>query len=319
MNNIISWYNRNRRKIIVVLTAVAIIGLIIWRIINMGFETSIQNQVSNNLDINNQTYDSIIVTSEKSAISNQKLQQSQNEEIQLIDKFTTLCNEGKVQEAYNLVSNECKDEMYENLKDFQQAYYNPIYKNGKKNVSVSNWNKNIYKVQFDDDFLATGEYKTDNTIQDYITVVEDNEGNKKLNINNYIGRTLINKESNSDNINLKVLKRDTYMNYEYYTYEVINNRQEPIVLCDNRYTESSYLEDNNNLKYTAYLNELSTGQLTFEKMETRQLKVKYYNEYNSNNSINKIVFPEIILNYEAYMQFEEAGENPTAQIIINLN
>ena len=298
MHKIISWYNQNRRRILFVVMAAVIIVLIVWRLIDM---VSINNPTTEIQDskIDTNTFNSITMSSQKSAISGETVDISQ-EKISVIDNFISYCNSGKIQEAYNLISNECKEEMYPSIKDFQEVYYKPVFGQGKKNVTVENWVGDIYVVDFNEDFLSTGKATGESSLRDYITIVRDEEDSYKLNINKYIKQTAINKTIGSEKISIKIVKKDIYMDYEIYTFEVTNNSVRTIALGNIQDLEASYLTDSNGLKYRAYMSELSQAQITCPLEDTKTIKIKYNNQYSSSRKITNLVFPRAILDYEVY-------------------
>ena len=319
MDNFISWYNRNRKRIWITFISTCIIGYITWKLINLGNERMTQPEETISYDINTNTLSTVSLKNKKSAVSNEKLDKYQGEEIKVIDNFVSLCNNKKIQDAYNLLSEECKEELYgKNIKTFYKYYYSKIFANGAKSVSIENWSNNIYKVDYNEDFLATGELSNENSIQEYITVVKDTEGNYKLNINKYIGRTELNATDTSEDVTIKVVRKDSYMDYEYYTYQVTNNTDKPIELCDNASQQSTYLLDENNLQYTSYINELSKTELAVYQKQTRTIKIKYYNEYRMSRKIKSITFSRIILDYNSYLYIREGDHFKTTKIVINL-
>lgn len=302
MHRIISWYNQNRRKIWGIIITIIIISAIVWRLINTRIN---ENQYNENLIANSPTLNSITMPTQKSAISKDNVIEDKKG-INVIDEFITYCNSGKIDKAYELISNECKEEMYPELKNFENMYYKPVFENGKRNVEVQNWIGNIYKIDYNEDILATGKYNKNNALQDYITVVKDNEGNYKLNINKYIETTQIDISKNFNDIEMKILNKDIYMDYEIYTFEIKNNSQKIIALLDIQNLDSTYLLDDNNLKYRAYLHELSQAQVIVNTGETKKIKIKYYNEYSSSRSIKSLIFDQVILNYN---EAEKAKNN----------
>ena len=304
MNNLISWYNQNRRKFWSIIFTVGIIAMILWRLINsLSFSrTTSLNIEKNQVDTN--TLNTVSLTSEKSAISGRKTTIDQRG-IETIDKFVSFCNSGSIQEAYDLLSNECKEQLYNDLNVFQQSYYIPIFGNGKRNVEIENWTGNIYKVDFNEDALATGRYSVENSIQDYITIVNDKEGNKKLNINGYIGRTVYDKTVTEQSLEVKLLRKDAYMDYEIYTFDVKNNSGDITLLGRVEDTENvSYLMDKNELKYNAYVHEIPQTLLEILGKQEKTIQIKYFNEYSSTSTINRLVFPKIYLHYESYANYE---------------
>lgn len=304
MYKLISWYNQNRRKFWRIVVTIFIVILIAWRLMYTTTNRNTGREISQSPKVDTSNLNSITLESDKSAITGKRTTIDQSG-IEVIDKFVSFCNSGNIQEAYNILSNECKEQMYSEIKSFQEAYFNPIFGNGKRNASIENWNENIYKVDFHEDALSTGRYNVENTLQDYITIVNDKDGNKKLNINGYIGRTTYDKTKNSNDLEIKLLRRDTYMDYETYTFEIRNNSNYTVLLGNIQDEENvSYLVDKNNLKYNAYVHELSEPQMEILEKQVKNITIKYFSEYSSVKKIKSLVFPKVNLNYELYKLLE---------------
>ena len=302
---IVEWYINNKTKL---LTAIFIIVVIILVSIIVNFLNALQlNEVQTNTETNvnvqeNNTpignFTDIYVGDSESVVTGENMSSAQVTIIDTINQFVQLCNEGNVNEAYNMLSDECKEEVYPSLDSFSNNYYNAIFNGQKKNIAVENWVNSIYKVTFENDALSTGMYTEEGTIQDYITVARNENNELRLNINNYIGREEINKtRTDASNVTITVLRSDTYMDYETYTYSITNNTNNTILLDDKGSTDNMYIEDENGNQYTAYIHELSESQLTITPGETKEVTIKYYSRYGSTKNITQVVFNKIILNY----------------------
>lgn len=308
---IAEWYVRNKQKIMIGIfffAVIAIISLIVGFLAKMERDNiknstheSIQKgptQVANFTDI--------YVEGEESALTGDKITSSQVKMLEYVNQFVDLCNTKQVEKAYNLLSDECKEEVYPSLDSFKRNYYNTVFNGQKRNISVESWAKNIYKVKYEVDALSTGVYTEENTLQDYISVIEDDNGEVKLNVNGYIGRREINKVKNNSNINITVLRSDSHMDYETYTYSMTNNTSNTILLDDKEDTNNMYIEDENGNQYTADINELNDAELKLIPGETKQITIKYYNKYGLTKNIKNIVFNKIILNYNENEVRQEA-------------
>lgn len=304
MHNLIRLYNQNRRKFWVIIITIFAIIIIAWRLIYYTTNRNTSREISQIPQVDTSNLNSITLSNEKSAITGKRTTIDQSG-IETIDQFVSFCNSGNIQEAYNLLSKECKEQLYNELNDFQQAYYIPIFKNGKRNVTIVNWNENIYRVDFNEDALSTGRYTVDNTIQDYITIVNDEEGNKKLNINGYIGRTIYDKTKIEQSLEVKLLRKDAYMDYEIYTFDVKNNSGDTTLLGRVDDVENvSYLVDKNGLKYNAYVHEIPQTLLEVLGKQQKTIQIKYFSEYSSTREIKNLVFPKIYLSYHSYANYE---------------
>ena len=307
MNRFIRWYNQNRKSIwATIAIIVIIIGVI--QLINYFYKVRNEEELSNlgnqiqNTTIN-YNYNNVRIEDNRSGLTGEVISENQETEIGVIDDFINYCNENNLQSAYDLLTDECKEEMYPTLEDFQESYYNQVFNNVKKNVSVENWIRNIYKVNFNEDFLSTGRYSKENTIQDYITVVAVNN-QYKLNINGYIGREEIAKSKEDNNITIEVETTDIYMDYQFYKIKVTNHSENTILLDDGVNINAMYIEDENGNQYSAYTHELNEGQLIVSPRETKELEIRYYSKYASEKKIDKVVFSRMILNNETYTTFQ---------------
>lgn len=299
---IVEWYNRNRQKIsfiIIFMLIIIVANIVLVYLSNEIRKEQMEEEPTQNvMDYEIQEeFNQITIGSDSSALSGDDLTSSQIEMLDIIEQFAEYCNNGNVEEAYNLLSAECKDEMYKTLNDFKVSYYDQVFAGEKKSISVENWSANIYKVTIQKDILSTGIYTDEDTLQDYMSVITDENNNYKLNINGYLGREDINLTEVQDNIEITVLRANTYKDYQTYTFKIVNNSDNTILLDDKSNINSMYLEDENGVEYSAYTHEISDAELVIPSGQTREIEIKYYNKYISSRQIEKIVFSRIVLKY----------------------
>ena len=288
-NFIVRWYNQNRKMIwIVVLTIVGVIALI---------------QTLNNYYKNNPKYESSSTTSTTaynanknySIITQEKIDETTSEEsIDLIEDFFTYCNNGQIEYAYNLISKECKEELYPTLEDFKTKYYNRIFTEQKSYEStlwITTSSAHTYRIEIMPDLLATGK-KDSMPIEEYFTIT--NEG--RLCIGRFINKKDINNSISKKNVVITVETKTTYMDYEIYKIKVKNNTGKRIIFNTKENTDSIYLQDENNLKYIAFLNEIPDNQLQIYDGETKTLDIKFNRKYKPTINIQNIVFEDININ-----------------------
>ena len=295
MYSIKRFYNQNRRNIWLVIIIIAFL-FIIFRLINTFYSNSrriereaLQNNVNNTNAISEENNNIIISNSSATGetISNSSLKTDTD----VITEFLENCNNGNVEEAYNMLTDECKEEMFSTVEDFRTFYYGNIFNGSKVTFEIENWVNDIYKVDIVPDMLSTG--KVNNTVmQDYITV-DNYTGEYKLNINNYISRRDINKSQEKDNVKITVNYRDTYMEYEEYNLTIENNGETSIVLDDLTNLESMYIEDQNEMHYTAYTHEITKDMLEIPSGTSKTIEIKYYSRFSSSRNIEKLVFSNV--------------------------
>lgn len=304
MQKIRLWYSSHRKKIWI---TVGIIAAVIVFVQLLNFFVSKVDKNDNEIprleemeentisEIKNET--NIDLETTQSVITGESLPEKQlKEELSVIGNFFEFCNQKKLQEAYNLLSDECKSQMYNSLEIFEQTYYQDVFAGEKKIFSAENWIDNTYKVSITEDILATGKSNNGYSKQDYITVKETDEG-YKLNINNYIGYEDINKttEDEDNKIKVEVISKNTYMDRQEYTIRITNNNDTAVTIDGRTNAESLYLENNRGLDYPAYTHELTDPMLNIESGQTRELTIKFYCRYSSNMNIREMVFSDFII------------------------
>ena len=304
MYKLIRFYNQNRRKIIkIILIIVFIIAII--QLLNYFSKRDNRSEKSiNNENINNVIYGKEVI-SDKSAVTGDGVSEKQLKNASnIINKFLNYCNDGNLNEAYNILTDECKEEMYPTIEDFKKIYYDNTFSGEKKSYTIENWIGDTYQVNITEDSLATGKLNKDETKQDYITVIEKD----KININNYIGRKSLNKVTEIKNIKFTIQCVDTYMDYQTYNIQVENNTDNTVLLDTGDSTKSVYLLDSKKMKYYFYNNEIIKEKLKIQGKYKNTLKIKFNNSYSSSRTLKKIIFSNVILNYEEYSKTEDKSQ-----------
>lgn len=109
MNNFVRFYNQNRYMVWIIILSIAAFITIIQILDNFAYQKNNANQninvVNNNSSIN---YNYSVIT-EKEVNSNVS---------EIIDEFIEKCNNGQVEDAYAMLSDECKIVLYPSLEDF---------------------------------------------------------------------------------------------------------------------------------------------------------------------------------------------------------
>lgn len=305
MYKIIRFYNQNRKQIIRVIAIITFI-IILIQMLNYIYKNKTDNNnqinISENKNSNIGNFGTIV--SNKSAITDTKVDNEKlNDDVTVINEFIENCNERNIEKAYSLLSNECKEEMYTTAKDFYENYYMMVFNNNKLEYSVENWIQDTYEVKFIEDMLATGKINDENK-QDYITIVEENDS-FKININNYIGREILNKEIENNDIILNLIQKDIYMDYEVYKVTIKNNTGKSILLAPEDKTNTIYLQNTNGGKFYAASSELLKEELLLENNYIHTIDVKFNKTYSYSNNIECLAFSNVVLDYEEYLNLDD--------------
>lgn len=284
-------------------------GIIAFIILLIGIIQATNAILANNNKLNNNTVEKNVIeninsenkntyfSTDESVVSGEKIDSNKLEKAsKIIEEFISECNNGNIEKAYNLLTDDCKNEMYQDIEKFTNYYYNQIFNNNtKKTAIIENWILNTYKVTISDDIMSTGGVSTTN-VQDYITVTEE-EDILKISLNNYIGKEEINKLQEVNDIEFEIVEKDVYMDYEIYTIKVNNKTGNNIILDDLTNTKSIYLEDSNEVKHYAKSSEIIPNLLKINNGFSTQIDIKFNRTFtDSDTKINSIVFSEVNLN-----------------------
>ena len=303
------WYVKHKEKIeyaFAIIVVLVLINIIVVFFAMRNNSNNDNNALNTGIDADNQViskpienFNSISVQTDESVITGDKLTDGQIDSINNIENFVSYCNNGEIEQAYSLLSGECKEELYPTIENFTELYYNKVFNGEKKNVSIENWSNNIYKVEIAGDFLSTGKYDENDIQEDYMEIVAEEES-YKLNINGFLGKeTLDNKATSKHDITITAVEVNTYMDYQTYTFNIKNSSENAILLDDRSNISSMYLEDENGMKYSSYTHELSDSQLKVLPQTEKNITIKYYNKFTTGREMKKIVFSRLILNYDA--------------------
>lgn len=294
MHNFIRYYNQNRKMIWGIAIIIAFL-IVLLQLINhfVGQKNSNMQNQFNHRENTEEILENAGLESTYSAVTGEIIPNHTLESMtEVINQFFKYCNEGNIEQAYDLLTDECKEEMYNTIQRFQEDYYKYIFQNTRMSYTMENWANNTYHINFKRDLLSSGGKVEGEKFSDYITVVRTNDG-YKLNINSYIGRTEIGSVTEHDGISVTVESKDTYMEYETYKIKVKNDTGEDIILDPKEDTKSTYIVDSNGVRYVAFLNEIPDNDLYIKNKYEKILKIKFSNNYSSNRKIENMFFNNI--------------------------
>lgn len=295
------WYYENKGKFWI--TILIIIAVIFFLQVANNFYKNSNNNSSEKSSITQNTINNEISGKLEGTGSLINGSGSTNRDLEkhtsTIDTFIKYCNEGQVENAYNLLTEECKEEIFSSLESFRNKYFNNVFKT-YKTYSMQNWMGNTYKIKLTEDALTTGKVSSNSSyLQEYMTVVEK-DSEYKLNINNYIGRTQINKTTTDKGLNITVESKETYMDYSEYTIKIQNTTDSTILLDNGKRADNIYLLDENNVKEYANTGEIIYSSLKLIPKETKKYTFKFSNSYSNTRIMRYFVFKNVIMDYDEY-------------------
>lgn len=318
MHNLRRFYYNNKSKIwkgvLIIAFVLGLIYLLDNRMIESHNSKNLYKEENSEIyeDNDKQTY-----ISNQSAILGSIVTESDANKInQTISKFLQYCKNSNIQEAYNMLSNDCKETEYNTIEKFENKYIKNKFT--KDDVfEIKSWMGNTYKVSISKDMLSTGEINSTKKI-DYITIVKE-ENSEKLNINSYIGKKNINKEYIQNDISVNVINKNTYMDYIIYNFKIKNLSDKIIKMDTLKKAGTMYIQDLNKITYNAYAHEIFEDDIEIRSGHEIEVNIKYAQRYSDRVDIDKIVFKEVILDYIKYSKLENTENfEEICEIIINL-
>lgn len=307
MHKLLRYYNQNKIKIWAVVLAI-VLGYALLQVLNSAIanhnteENNEQETTSNNVvSYRNES---------ESMVTGGRISSTYSEQIgQVINQFFTYCVNHDPQRAYDMVSNNTKQVLYQTEELFEKNYYQNKF-NGNKQFSFQSWSRTdtlyIYQVRIFDNMLATGQ-TSDNYIEEYVTIAVE-EGRYKLNLNSYLGRKQISVKNEDENLSIQVVMVDRYLDYEVYTLNVQNKTDSNILLDTKRKTNSCYVVDSMGNKFEALLYENSDEDLEILPNEMKTIQIRFSDAYREGLQIKSINFTDIV-NSEEYLANNEIQGN----------
>ena len=307
MHKLIKFWNQKRKHIILAVGVIAFV-IIVIQILN-----GVARENNNNKEIS--TLDNKLPT--QSIVGKGSVSEEETiENVKIIENFIKNCNEGKTQEAYNMISEECKEVLYPTLEKFEKSYYQNMF--GKRRIaSIKNYMDYTYLVDLYEDVMASGNMDDANCVQDYITIVDKGE-DLKLNISKLVRVSkLNNRQQEKNGVKITILRRDVYINNEQYQIKVENNTDKTIKIDSKKEDRSVALVGSNGVHYSSNVKSLFDTICTLKPKENYTYEIKFNKNYSFTIKSNQIKFSDIILNIEEYEKIPNT-EKETIEIILNI-
>lgn len=302
-----NFIKNNKNKIQDVLTKLIIVAIVvaIATIILSSFRNNDNNNESQKMDVYKPT-ETIIKGTD---ISNSQYKTDTN----IVNKFLDFCNNANVNEAYQLLSDECKTELYPTIEYFKNNYYNNIF-DKKREYNLQSWistsKYTVYKIRYTNSMLSTGTYNQDDVYEDYITLIKNNN-EEKISIGNLVGIENCNILSRIDGLEVTIIKKKIYISDEEYEIKVTNNTDKTILLDNLKTNQTINLIGSTGTNYGAYTNKLFLINLTINPRTTKNITIKFKKNFSSGNKSEYIEFSNIIKDYYAYIQNQENYNDKT--------
>ncbi len=163
-----------------------------------------------------------------------------------IDTFVQRCNNKDYENAYNMLSDDCKSEVYPTLNSFK-SYVDNRY-SSKRAYSIQNFSnvgkQYIYDVNLMDDIMATGlTGKEYGYLEEKFVFTEDDDS-LKLAIGGFVRKQNLNVMAEDENLKVNIDSKDVFYDHENYKVTLTNRSKHPIVIADGSSTNEVSLNIN---------------------------------------------------------------------------
>lgn len=300
--NVIDFFKKHGRKIVIVLVIWVIVLIINYFVGKMDEENF-------EIDTNYKPHESVMGNGDVP----EKLRDPISE---LIGKFVENCNNKNYEAAYNLLSKECRNNIYPDIEDFK-LYVNYVFPTNKiyniQNFSNKD-NKYIYTVTILDDILATG-FNNEDEMEYYEEkyVITDNNGELQLSIREYIGSENLTYMYEDDYMKIKIESVDKKYDNVTYNFSIANKSDKTIVYSD--YTADYEIALDTSKGTKRKVDEV-LEPVILEEGETKNYSAKYTIFFDEDTEINGLIFDYIRI-YEDYSAYEN-GEEPVKDFSITI-
>lgn len=299
---IINFFKKHNKKII--------LGLIIWGIVLIiNYFVGKMNVENFEIDTNYKPHESVMDNGDVP----EKLRAPITE---LIGEFVVKCNNKDYDGAYNMLSEECRKNVYTNIADFK-LYVDYVF-DGNKIHNIQNFsNKDniyIYTVTILDDILATG-FNNEDEMEYYEEkyVITDNDGNLELSIREYIGSEKLTYMYEDNDMKIKIESVDKKYDSITYNLSIANKSEKTIVYSDYSADYEIALDTSEGTKRRA---DTVLEPIILEEGETKNYSVKYTIFFDEDTEIYGLIFDYIRL-YEDIYAYEN-GEEPKDDFSIKI-
>ena len=237
-----------------------------------------------------------------------------------IDTYFNYCNNKEYQKAYNMLTKDCQDYLYNGgISSFKQ-YVDETFKS-KKIYNIQNYSNvgeiYIYNIRILDDIMASGTTGGYNTYQEKISLIKEN-GVMKIANQGYVGRKIFNNVAGEDNyLKIKILSKNMSYTREEYAIE-ITNKTNGYILLGNGMTANEITLNLKDQSRAAL--DLINNNIIIEPRGTKTYYILFDKYYDDGKSPTEINFNLIkIFNANVNNQIAIQGDTNTANKVYSMN
>lgn len=234
-------------------------------------------------------------------------QKVSNQVEEMLDTYMKYLLEGNVESAYHMLSEECKENSFDNQLDSFTTYVLNKVGSAKRYViqDYSNeGNTYIYQVKYTDDFLATGLTNTTYSFtEEKIVFKKQKDGTLNMAVGSFVDYEEINNVAENQYLKVDVQTVQKYYGYEVYTVKITNRSDDTIVIADGQEENEIFLT----LESKDVRNAVNLTKLVLKPGESILQKMQFQKFYDNEDEASSLTFGSVRV-MEQYSGTENVSE-----------
>lgn len=224
----------------------------------------------------------------------------------IIDKYINYCNNEEYENAYNMLSENCKNKAFGGKLENYENYIKSIFTQ-KKRYSIQGYSKYdnsyVYQVKIFNDFLATGltgeEYAT---FEEKFVMVKDGD-EIKLNVGDFIDVVDLKRVVEDDYSKIRIISKAVFYDHEEYLVKITNKTDYTMVISS-IYEGNEVILDVGNDKRPMTNSSL---EIALAPGETREYTLRFSKYIEKEQDAQALIFNKIRI-LQSYSGNEEDAE-----------
>lgn len=279
---IIDFFKKHKKKILLI--------VIIWAVV---FAVNMVLGQLNKTELPKTSYQKHSPTISGSDVP-KRLQDPIEEEI---SKYMDFCKNKQYEEAFAMITQECKEYKFSNNIERFKTYVNYIFHDNDI-YTIQNYSNNndiyIYKVTIGEDILATGMNgkNSDEYYEEKIAIKKEDNKDLSLSVGGYIGKTKMEYVGEDEYMKIWIEEKTVTYENEIYTVKIKNKTDQNIILANSSEANEILLvlgADERAIVTDRY----EPNNIVLRAGNTRTFEMKFNKYFDEGREADKIVFNKI--------------------------
>ena len=226
--------------------------------------------------------------------------------IDMVDEYINYCNNKEYEKAYNMLSENCKNEAFNGDINKFTEYIQSIFTQ-KKRYSIQNYsnynNTYLYHVKIFNDYLATGLTGEEYSYFDekFAMVKEGDE--IKLNVGDFIDKVDLKRVVEDDYSKIRILSKAVFYDHEEYLVKITNKTDYTMVISSVYEGDEVILDVGNDKRPMTN----SSLEIALAPGETREYQINFSKYNDEQQYAQALIFNKIRI-LKSYSGDEEDAE-----------